>query len=260
MLAELAHEADETGWDGFFIWDHLLWTDPTDQPVVEPWVAMTAIAMATERIRFGPMVTPLPRRRPWQLARQAASLDRLSGGRLILGVGIGGDWYGDYRRFSEPTNPRAHGAMLDEALTVLAGLWSGEPFRFRGDHYSVEETRFLPTPVQQPRIPVWVAGRWPGTKPFRRAARWDGVFPLSKPHNGPLETGEYRDMLAYIRQHRQVQTPFDVVTVSGPAESNSAEISRRGEAGVTWWCVGLRPGVSTEQIRDTIRRGSPPYA
>ena len=88
VLADLAREAESAGWDGFFIWDHVIWSSPEEQPVVEPWVALTAIAMATERIRIGPIITPLPRRRPWQVARQAASLDQLSGGRLILGVGV----------------------------------------------------------------------------------------------------------------------------------------------------------------------------
>src|SRR5215217_3461395 len=92
-LARLARAAEAAGWDGFFIWDVFGGDSTAPAPVVDPWIALAAIAATTERIRFGPMVTPLPRRRPWKLAREAASLDHLSDGRLILGVGIGAMHY-----------------------------------------------------------------------------------------------------------------------------------------------------------------------
>ncbi|HEU5199002.1 MAG TPA: LLM class flavin-dependent oxidoreductase [Ktedonobacterales bacterium] len=173
-LAELAREAEETGWDGFFLWDHLQ-TDPV-MPFADPWVALAAMAQQTERIRLGPLVTPLPRRRPWQVARETVSVDQLSGGRLVLGVGIGINGWREYSAFGEPTDKVLHGAMLDEGLEVLTSLWSGEPFSFQGQHYQAQDVCFLPKPVQQPRIPIWVAGIWPNKKPFRRAVRWDGIF------------------------------------------------------------------------------------
>jgi len=131
ILAELAHEAEDSGWDGFFIWDHILfWSDCP--PLTDPWVALTAIALRTVHIRIGPLVTPLPRRRPWTLARQATSVDRLSGGRLILGVGIGDPVEYEFGWFGEPTDAKVRAAMLDEGLDILAGLWSGAPFAYQG--------------------------------------------------------------------------------------------------------------------------------
>ena len=259
VLADLAREAESAGWDGFFIWDHVIWSSPEEQPVVEPWVALTAIAMATERIRIGPIITPLPRRRPWQVARQAASLDQLSDGRLILGVGIGFDGYGDYTKFNETADSVIHGEMLDEGLTILDGLLSGDAFAFEGKHYQVKETQFLPKPTQQPRIPIWVAGLWPGTKPFRRAAKWDGIAPLRKGPNDPLEPDDYRDIAAYIKHHRdQKEQSFDMVGPSGKPRPPQDELTQFEEAGVTWWKVGFGPSHSIEEVRQVIQLGPVP--
>jgi alkanesulfonate monooxygenase SsuD/methylene tetrahydromethanopterin reductase-like flavin-dependent oxidoreductase (luciferase family) len=211
--------------------------------------------MTTERIRFGPMITPLPRRRPWQVARQATTLDRLSNGRLILGVGIGGDWFGDYSRFGEPADDRTHGAQLDEALHVLTGLWSGEPFSYTGEHYTVRDTQFLPVPHQQPRIPIWVAGVWPGTKPFRRAARYDGVFPIARAQDIILSPDDIREMRAYIAQHRQTEGPFDVV-LSGPPLNNE-QCRAYAEAGLTWYHESASDE-GIDAVWAQIRRGPPP--
>jgi alkanesulfonate monooxygenase SsuD/methylene tetrahydromethanopterin reductase-like flavin-dependent oxidoreductase (luciferase family) len=255
IMAGLARDADAAGWDGFFIWDHLLWLEPQNQPVAEPWVTLAAIASATERIRLGPMVTPLPRRRPWQVARQAITLDQLSGGRLTLGVGIGGDWFGDYSRFGEPADDRTHGAQLDEALDVLVGLWSGEPFDYAGEHYIIRETQLLPTPVQQPRIPIWVAGVWPGTKPFRRAARYDGIAPIARAHDARLSPDDIRAMLAYIQPHRASAAPFDVVLAGPPLAAE--DYAAHAAAGVTWYEEGFLIEDGVEQVRAHIRRGPP---
>lgn len=130
-LAALAHDAEEAGWDGFFLWDHVFYGL---FPTVDPWIALAAIAMATYHMRIGPMVTPLPRRRPPKLARETVSLDHLSGGRLTLGVGIGAlPWEWDH--LGEQTNIRTRGAMLDEGLDLLTEIWSGRPVTHRGEHY-----------------------------------------------------------------------------------------------------------------------------
>ena len=259
VLAELASDAEDAGWDGFFIWDHVLWSSPEEQPVVEPWVALTAIAMATERLRIGPIITPLPRRRPWQVARQAASIDQLSGGRLILGVGIGFDGFGDYSAFNEPVDAKIHGEMLDEGLTILDGLLSGESFAFEGKHYQVKQTQFLPKATQQPRIPIWVAGLWPGTKPFRRAAKWDGIAPLRKGPNDPLEPNDYRDIAEYIKRHRNERNKsFDMVGPSDKWRPTQAELARYEEAGVTWWKVGFGPSHTIEDVKREIKLGPGP--
>ena len=184
LVAELAHEAEQAGWDGFFLSDNILWTDPHNQPVGDPWVMLAAIALATSRIRLGTMITPLPRRRPWTVARQATTIDHLSNGRLILGVGIGGDWHGDFSVFGEAADDKSHGELLDEALAIIAGLWSGEPFSFDGAHYQVQNVQFLPRPLQQARIPIWVGGVWPHKKPFRRAAGWDGMVASDRSAHG----------------------------------------------------------------------------
>jgi alkanesulfonate monooxygenase SsuD/methylene tetrahydromethanopterin reductase-like flavin-dependent oxidoreductase (luciferase family) len=252
VVADLARDAEAAGWDGFFIWDHVVWSAPENQPVAEPWVTLAAIAMATERIRLGPMVTPLPRRRPWQVARQAATLDRLSGGRLVLGVGIGGDWFGDYSRFGEPKDDKTHGAQLDEALEVVTGLLSGEPYSFNGEHYTVLETEFLPRPIQ-PQIPIWVAGVWPGTKPFRRAARYSGVAPIPRQEGAMFAPDEIRALLEYLSPYRTSGGPYDVVIGGAPLTPELYQAY--ADAGVTWYQDGFLWEDDLDEVRAHISRG-----
>ena len=260
-LADLAHEAEETGWDGFFLWDHMQ-TAPNG-PTADPWIALTAIALRTERIRFGALVTPLPRRRPWKFARETATLDQLSGGRLIVGVGIGGDWWREYSAFGEPADERTHGAMLDEALDVVTGLWSGEPFSYEGRYYTIHDAQFLPTPKQQPRIPIWVAGIWPHKAPMRRAARWDGVCPIPLKDGGAVSPDEVREILAYISAQRPTGEPLDVALAGWTGDLTPDEAAERlhdlAEAGVTWWQEGFLPGDSIEDVRARIQRGPPEW-
>jgi alkanesulfonate monooxygenase SsuD/methylene tetrahydromethanopterin reductase-like flavin-dependent oxidoreductase (luciferase family) len=257
VLADLAREAEAYGWDGFFLWDHLQ-TFPA-LPLVDPWVTLASMATQTERIRLGPLVTPLPRRRPWKLARETASLDQLSGGRLVLGVGIGWNEWREYSAFGEPTADAQHGAMLDEGLEVLTGLWRGEPFNFEGQHYQAREAHFLPTPAQQPRIPIWVAAFWPNKAPLRRAARWDGVFPLKR--EGPMTPDDVRAMLAYIGPYRASAEPLDVVMVGWAYEqgkkAGDAMLAEYAAAGVTWWLEGFNPGDTPEMVRERIQQGPP---
>lgn len=279
-LAAMAREAEAAGWDGFFIWDHVQFI-PT--PTVDTWVALAAIALATERIRIGPMVTPLPRRRPVKLARETVSIDYLSGGRLILGVGIGaGPWEWEY--LGEESDMRIRGAMLDEGLQLLTRLWSGEPvlhdgqfYRFRGDfgpgRPEVNPTPLLPPPRQTPRVPIWVAGSWPRKPPFRRAARWDGVVPLRE-HRGdgpPIMTpDDVREMLAFISRYRDSDAAFDVVvgqhTDGVDRSADRTIVEAYAEAGVTWWLEDVSPWpfgwrwqgpFPLEAMQERIRRGPP---
>ena len=253
-IARLALEAEEAGWDGFFLWDHLLAFSPGPVPVVDPWIALTAAALSTSRVRLGPMVTPLPRRRPVKLARETASLDRLSGGRLTLGVGIGAMPY-EYDYLGEEPDMRTRGAMLDEGLEVLTGLWSGEPFEYRGEHYRVGgETPnggwravFYPPPLQRPRIPVLVAGTWPAKPPFRRAARWDGAFPM-KVEGGrivPMTPEDVRGVARYVAGHRTADGPFELVVAGEtPGDDRAAGagiVAAYKEVGVTWWIESIDP-------------------
>lgn len=263
-LADLARVAEAASWDGVFLWDSLH-GDPAHRiPIVDPWIALTAIALATECIQLGPMVTPVARRRPWVLARQAATLDHLSGGRLVLGVGLGDPAAGEYGAFGEPTDARTRAAMLDEGLAVLVGLWSGEPFSFAGAHYSVREATFRPPPLQWPRIPIWVGGWWPRQGPMRRAARWDGAFPgkLAGGEVGMLTPAEVRAIAAFIGEHRAGEGPFDLViagTTPGDDPNRAAAVAAAYvEAGATWWVESFgEAATSLDGVRERIRQGPP---
>jgi alkanesulfonate monooxygenase SsuD/methylene tetrahydromethanopterin reductase-like flavin-dependent oxidoreductase (luciferase family) len=178
-LAQLGIGAERAGFDGFFLWDHIVFSNTGEgPPIVDPWLVLAVVAASTSRIRLGTMITPLPRRRPWQLAKETTTLDRLSNGRLILGVGIGSPAYGDFGIFHEPAGQRVRAELLDEGLDVLAGLWGGERFSYQGRHFTLDPVRFAPTPVQRPRIRVWVGGVLPAARPIARAARWDGMVPI----------------------------------------------------------------------------------
>jgi probable F420-dependent oxidoreductase len=266
-LADLARDAEQAGWDGVFLWDHV--TFGAEGPgMADPWIALTAIAMNTERVKLGPMVTPLPRRRPWKVAREAVSLDRLSGGRLVLGVGIGGDT-GEWADFGEEADIRKRGEMLDEGLEILTGLWSGRPFSFHGEHYTLTGTTFTPVPLQEPRIPIWVAASWPKKKPFRRAARWDGVFPMSlNAGYDMMSAEEMKEAVRYTREQRDDDRRFDVahfgMTPGNDAAEDAAIVAPYAEAGVTWWLENIVPmrwsdeeGTALEVMRRRILQGPP---
>jgi alkanesulfonate monooxygenase SsuD/methylene tetrahydromethanopterin reductase-like flavin-dependent oxidoreductase (luciferase family) len=260
VLLELGSEAEAGGWDGFFLWDHMRFTTEFPVPVFDPWVALTAIAERTERIRLGPMVTPVARRRPWKLARETVTLDHLCRGRLILGVGLGFPADAEFELLGEDPDDRVRAAKLDEGLEVLARLWSGEPFDHEGEHYRVRATQFLPAPVQEPRIPIWVAGTWPSRRPFRRAARWDGVYPQELDAAGqmvPLDPDGYAEVLAYVGEHRRGDGPFDVVAC-GVANGDHGVVAPFEQAGATWWFESDEgyPGWQ-ERMLERIRSGPP---
>ncbi len=263
-FADLAQEAESAGWDGFFLWDHLLYSKSQKVTLVDPWVALTAVAAKTTRIRFGTTVTPVCRYRPWQLARITASLDQFSGGRLILSVGIGDPPDADYAYFGDDPDPKVRAEKLDEGLDILNGLWSGKPFGYQGKHYHIEKVAFRPTPVQQPRIPVWVGGFWPNKPPFRRAARWDGVLPLRKSGGFFVGPEMLAEILDFIHQHRTSDAPFDAVIIGTrpglgkkPGEAARA-LAKLEAAGATWWLQSLYLERNDfERARIAIREGVP---
>jgi hypothetical protein len=200
LVARLCAEAEEAGWDGVFVWDQVRWREPVVD-VADPQITLAAIASATERIRLGPMVTPLARRRPVKVARETATLDRLSDGRLTLGVGLGSDHFAsEYSITGEELDDRRRARMLDEALDILQAAWSGELVRHRGEHYTVDAMRFLPRPMQRPGIPIWVAGFYGKSKPLRRAIRYQGFFPVGL---------EHPDQLAEIAGETHAAAPGD---------------------------------------------------
>lgn len=260
VLARLAREAENAGWDGFFIWDHINvgWPDP----VADPWIALAAIATSTERIRLGPLVTPLFRRHPWKVARETVTLDHLSNGRLTLGVGLGGDWFGEISSFNGPMDDRIRAAMLDESLAILTGLWSGEKFSFDGEYYKVRETQFLPGPLQRPRIPIWLAGTWPKRKPFYRAIRFDGTVPMKAEIEKPLSPEDTKQIAEFVARHRNTEGPFEIVIggqipADDPARAHelAAEFA---EAGATWFLESTLPWKQPlEAFRARIAAGPP---
>lgn len=265
-LVSLAIDAEASGWDGFFIWDHIAGFDNT---MADPWVGLAAVAQATKRIRIGTTVTPVPRRRPQKLARETVSLDRLSDGRLVFGVGIG-EGAGEFDNLGEETELITRGQMLDEALEIITRLWSGEPFDHRGRHYRVEGARFRPTPLQQPRIPIWVGGIWPHRKPMRRAAKWDGVIPLFDTSNEAQALDQLVECIDYVHSHRESDGPFDVVymgiTPSDDPVRAGEIVARYAKAGVTWWLESIAPyrfdegfdePWDLEALRERVLQGPP---
>lgn len=258
-LGALAREAEALGWDGMFVWDNILATFDGSGILADTTVALTAIALATERIHFGPLVTPLARRRPWKVAKELATLDRLSGGRLVFGAGLGGTW--DFAPLGEPSPGQARAAMLDEGLALLTEFWTGADVHHRGSHFTVDGARMVPTPVQHPRIPIWIAGYWPGTAPFRRAGRWDGVVPLRA---GAMFEGltpaELADCLAYVRSHRATAAAFDAVYFHVEPSRRAAGplVTEYEQAGATWWLESTNPVTeSLDEFRRRVRAGPP---
>ena len=249
--ADLAAEAEAAGWDGVFSWDGVAIGD-TD--IYDPWVVMAAMAMRTERVRLGAIVSPPSRRRPWKLARETMTLDRLSNGRLVLPVGLGALDDSAFGNVGEPTDARTRAEVLDESLAILEGLWSGKPFGFQGRHYRFGPMTFRPTPVQQPRIPIWVVGAWPKERSVRRALRFDGILPQTS------DPDEIRALVESIRRERSATGPFDIVvegTTSLDPDEAAAAVRPLANAGATWWIEADWTGATVESLRRRIAAGPP---
>jgi len=242
-VLEAARLAEDRGWDGLFLWDHV--QRPEVCPVADPWVLLAAIATVTQRLRIGPMITPLVRRRPQKLAREIVTLDHLSRGRLVVGLGLGVDTGRELSAFGEVVDPAVRGRMLDEGLEVLDGLLSGEEVSHRGEFYTADGVQFLPTPVHPGGVPIWLAARTTAHAPLRRAARHDGLFPIEV---GPEEVIA---MLDVVTSHRGSLEGFDVATMSGPGR-DPAEFAA---AGVTWWMSSAMPGDSFSDVMAVIEAG-----
>lgn len=259
LLVRMGVEADRSGWDGFFVWDQIRLFADERVPLFDPWVLLAAIAVRTERVRIGTLITPVARRRPWKLARETVTLDHLSGGRVILGVGLGYPPDAEFERLGEDPDARVRAAKLDEGLDVLTRLWTGEPVDFDGEHVHVRAMRFDPTPVQRPRIPIWVGGMWPNRAPFRRAARFDGVVPIKVDEAGMpgnLEASALGQVIAYVREQRTTDEPFDVVH---GGRSDPAAIAASAAAGATWYLAdaGVEGPGWEEPTLELIRSGPP---
>jgi alkanesulfonate monooxygenase SsuD/methylene tetrahydromethanopterin reductase-like flavin-dependent oxidoreductase (luciferase family) len=263
-LVEIAVEAEESGWDGFFLWDHMLVFKQEDMvlPFADPWIALTAIACNTKKMKLGPLITPIPRRRPWKVAREAVTLDHVSNGRLILGLAIGAPPDVEFEYFGEVTDTKIRAEMLEEGLDIITGLWSGEPFSHEGEHYQLKEMTFLPKPKQEPRIPIWIGGGVPHKAPFRRAARFDGVSPVHSKWPEPVTPNLLEDALDIIRAERGNLKDYDVVVCGATTGSDSKKDREIVEpwikAGATWFqedINGMRAGI--DELRERIGAGPP---
>ncbi|MBA2383003.1 MAG: LLM class flavin-dependent oxidoreductase [Chloroflexi bacterium] len=255
VVADLAALAEDRGWDGVFTWDGVA---IGSMDTYDPWVTLAAMAMRTERVRLGAIVTPPSRRRPWKLARETMTLDRLSNGRLVVPVGLGALDDRAFGGVGEPTEARIRAEMLDESLEILAGLWSGEPFGFDGRHYRFDSMTFRPTPVQQPRVPIWVVGAWPHEKSLRRTLAWDGIYAQvsGAPELGLVVEWAERAWPAAIRDR-----PWDVVAEGRtPADDPAGAIATVAEyeaAGASWWIESDWEKGTVETIRERIVAGPP---
>jgi alkanesulfonate monooxygenase SsuD/methylene tetrahydromethanopterin reductase-like flavin-dependent oxidoreductase (luciferase family) len=264
ILAELGCLAEQAGWDGVFLEDYIVHQSDGPVPTCDPWIALAAMAVGTSRIRLGTSVTPLSRRRPWKVAREAVALDQLSSGRFILGVGSGDGGEAGFSRVNEARDAKERARILDEALDVILGLWTGEPFSYQGSYFQVNEMTFLPTPVQKPRIPILVGGGWPLQGPALRAARYDGCCLYR--HHGPGEFADWtpeevRDLKAFVEVHRadeQRGQPYEIKlggrSRSGDWDKDRALMKSLAEAGMTWW-VEYVPAGELEAMRESVLRG-----
>lgn len=262
-VAKVAAAAEQAGWDGLFVWDHVLHRKHGDRPFGDPWMLLTAAALATSRIRLGTLVTPVARRRPQQLARQVATLDAVSGGRVTFAAGLGGPVEDEYASFGDTTDPKVLAERLDEGLDLLERYWSGKPVNHDGRHHQVRDVTLLPATVQRPRPPVWVAGFWPNRPPMRRAARWDGVVPLftEARHGHVPPVDQVRDLVAYVRKQREDRsgTPFEIVLGGATPGDDAARtrdlIGPLAEAGATWWDERqIQTGETLDQLVPVLRR------
>ena len=270
LLMQTAREAEAAGWDGFFLWDHLV--NNGLYAVADPWVALAAMATATTTLRLGTMVTPLARRRPWKLARELATLDQLASGRLILGVGIGEPPHEDFAAFGEDPDPKVRAEKLDEALAIITGLWGDEPLHFEGKHYQVDSVPFRPTPVQTPRIPIWVGGTFPRRGPMQRAARWDGYAPIKWSETG-MQLEDWDAARAIIAAERTSDQPLTLVrlgSVHGLDPIQAVDrVTPYAEYGIDWWLEGVDPfsdeaswsrpwpAGAIDEMKTQIRQGPP---
>jgi alkanesulfonate monooxygenase SsuD/methylene tetrahydromethanopterin reductase-like flavin-dependent oxidoreductase (luciferase family) len=269
IIAQLALEAEQAGWDGVFIWDDIAGFNAAD--MADPWISLAAAAVLTQHVRLGALITPLARRRPWKLARETASLDHLSGGRLVVGVGVGGGSE-QYDDLGEEPDQRTRAEMTDEGLQILTGLWSGETFSYSGRYYQIQSTCFRPPPVQQPRIPIWVGGYWPHKRPLRRMARWDGMFPLFPAGDAQEQQERLQQTVAAVMNLRRAalpdaeERPFDVIhggaTSGKNHDQDHAYIQGFARAGATWWLEWLAPEYngktrSFEELRQRVLAGPP---
>jgi hypothetical protein len=246
-LVDLARRAEDSGWDGVFLWDHLMLDRRLKLPLADTWTAVTAILASTRWIRSGPLVAPLAARHPWKIARETVTLDHLSGGRVILGAGLGASDATDFAAFGDDSGLSERAARLDEALSLIDRLWSGQEISHAGERFQLDRVTFLPVPRQRPRIPVWVAATWPNRSrgPLDRAIRWDGMVPMVRDAAGGLRGPTEKELTGILAAVGQ-PAPDWTLAVPGtapPADPAWArdQADRYHSAGAAWWLESFDP-------------------
>lgn len=264
IAAETAHQAEQSGWDGFFVWEPV-WG-------IDAWVALAAASMVTERIHLGTLLSPISRMRPWKLASETATLDNLSNGRVILSVGLGAVDTG-FKDFGEVTDRKTRAELLDEGLEIITSLWSGKPFKHIGKHYQVQITEKSfkppPVPIQKPRIPIWVVGAWPRMRSMRRVLRYDGLLPNVMAKDGkvrmsPATPAEIIEIKAFIDANRSPESPLDII-MEGQTPGNDPQAAEEiikpyAQAGVTWWVEALWDAPDLQPVLNRIMLGPPNFS
>lgn len=251
-VVDFAVAAEEAGWDGVFV------SDSITDGCTDPWVTLGAIAARTEQVSLGTWITAPATYTPWRLALATASLDQLSAGRLLLGVGLGVGK--DFGRFGDATTPRERARRYDEALEVMVLLWSGESVTFDGEFFQLDDVTLPVVPKQQPRVPIVIAGWWPNQRPFERAARWDGtmpnwpamlegeVGPEGQTSTGTVE-GELRELMDF---YRSVADDLGEVVIPRQKRDDPRFDALAEEVGATWLLTSYRMDL------DEVRAGPPP--
>jgi alkanesulfonate monooxygenase SsuD/methylene tetrahydromethanopterin reductase-like flavin-dependent oxidoreductase (luciferase family) len=237
-ILALGQQAEDAGWDGVFLWEHTHGSPEAPMPVADTWVVLGALAARTERVRLGTAITPAARRLPQELARQVVTLDHLSGGRAVLGVGLG-EPPEEYTAYGTVADRKVLASRLDEALVVLDGLWSGEPFTHHGEHFTVESAQFLPRAVQ-PRVPVWASCTHPHTAPLARAARHGGAVLAKVAATGaiePVPLDFVEEAVATLAAGRPAGAPPLDVVVSHPGLPDRDHVAELERLGATWLLV-----------------------
>jgi alkanesulfonate monooxygenase SsuD/methylene tetrahydromethanopterin reductase-like flavin-dependent oxidoreductase (luciferase family) len=242
-IVRLARAAEDAGWDGLSTWDSTGVSMGT--AAADPFVALAAVAAATERLRLILSVVALPRRRPHLVVQSVGTLDRLSSGRVVLGVGAGGD-PADFASFGEAVESSTRVAQMDEALEIVDALLRGESVRHEGPHFAVRDVAVGPRPVQEPRPPIWLGGMRPGAR--RRAATWDGWIAVAVADDGSginLRPEAFRAMVDALDAERaklgRASEPFDVAVFAYSDPSAPDRAAAYAEAGATWWLESLSP-------------------
>jgi len=245
VLVDIAVAAEAANFDGVFLWDHVYRPPADPSEILDPWVVLGAQAFATTTIRLGPMVTPLTRRRPIKLAREAITVDHMSRGRLTLGLGLGVDSGGELTRFGEVVDAKQRGDRLDEGVDLLVSFWSGQPVTHAGGAFTADDVTVLPRPVQDPRIPIWLAVRGASPRrPLRRAARFDGMVPIEL--DGPDHVSRLLDV---VEKERGSLDGFDTMV------SNALDVDEVARRGATWSYHSFGTHSAPQDVFDVIARG-----